>query len=296
MTSAKKASKGPGAWDATRRISVVTVGGKLRPAPTRIAKEIAGRTGIAQCSMRTLMADPEAAAEQGQAVALERRQQNPGDVEGVVDQSRTERTWEQPAKEEQVECPAVGDERGVPAELGESSRRLCRRRRPRSRRHRSGRPDAEWQAESGSAGRQRSGVRRLDAGRRRSAPPRFRGSGRCVARARWSRGRRRQCGRCATGLWSRAGSAPAEGERVRSHAPSLPGEHCHHAPHHDRGGFSALITLARSQRPPRGRARSGPRRRSRGRRCRAGMRRVQDASVHRSAMRRADHAHRPLRA
>ena len=78
--------------------------------------------------MRALVCDPEAATQQWQAVALIGRQQDPGQVERVVDQPRAKRLGEEATQEEQIERAAVGDERRIPAESRELGDRLGGRR------------------------------------------------------------------------------------------------------------------------------------------------------------------------
>ena len=92
------------------------------------AKQVAGRAGVAQRAVRTLVGDSQAPAQEREAVALEGRQQDPREVERVEDQPRPERLGEQRSQEEQVEGAAVGDQRGVAAEIGEPRGRLGRRR------------------------------------------------------------------------------------------------------------------------------------------------------------------------
>ena len=88
------------------------------------AEEIAGGLRVAERSVGSIVGDPEAAAEERQAVALECGEQDPGEVQGVVDPSGRERVGEQRAQKEQIERPAVCDERGITAEAGESRSRL----------------------------------------------------------------------------------------------------------------------------------------------------------------------------
>ena len=94
------------------------------PAPTRTRNRSPVALRVAQRPVRTLVGDPEAAAQQREAVALVGREQDPREVERVVDQARAEALREQRAEEEQVERPAVSDERGVAAEPVEPVRAL----------------------------------------------------------------------------------------------------------------------------------------------------------------------------
>ena len=91
-------------------------------------EEIAGGERITERAVWPLVRDPEPAAEQGQAVALERREQDPREVESVEDEPRAEQLREQRSEKEEVERSAVSDERGIAAEGFEPFRRLERRR------------------------------------------------------------------------------------------------------------------------------------------------------------------------
>ena len=79
--------------------------------------------------MRSLVRNPEPPAQQRETVALEGRQQDARQIEGVEDQPRAERVREERTEEEEIEGPTVSDQRRVAAEGGEPGRCLERRRR-----------------------------------------------------------------------------------------------------------------------------------------------------------------------
>ena len=211
---------------APRRIGKAPAGADQDP------EQVAGCARIAQRTVRALVGDAEAAAEQRQAVALVGREQDAGEVERVVDEARSEVLGEQRAQEQQVERAAVGDERGVAAELVELQRALAGRRRADDVVVGEADEALDRRAESASADRRSPGARRSGGVLGRSARRRSRGFGRSSARARSSRDRRRPGDPGATRppITRRANSrlgcavprprAVAPWGAVRSHAPS----------------------------------------------------------------------------
>ncbi len=108
---------------APRRIGKAPAGADQDP------EQVAGCARIAERTVRALVGDAEAAAEEREAVALVGREQDAGEVERVVDEARSEVLGEQRAQEQQVERAAVGDKRCVTAKLVELQRALAGRRR-----------------------------------------------------------------------------------------------------------------------------------------------------------------------
>ena len=116
---------------ALRRIGKAPAGADQDP------EQVAGGQRIAERAVRTLVGDPEAAAEQREAVALVGREQDPREVERVEDRAREPNAFgEQRAEEQQVERTAVGDERRVAAERVELRGRLAAVAARRGRRRR----------------------------------------------------------------------------------------------------------------------------------------------------------------
>ena len=95
------------------------------PGPDQDSEQVAGGLRVTQRSVRTLVRDPEAAAQQREAVALVGWEEDPREVERVVYEARAEAFREQGAEEQQVERTAVSDQRGIATEPVEPMCTLC---------------------------------------------------------------------------------------------------------------------------------------------------------------------------